>query len=351
VLLLKVWIHLSEKAARQRIDALRDERWRLDPLARTEKNIARYFDKRDVWEHVLRETSSVAAPWYVVDGADPQYREFAIGKLVLAALRRAVLPPGNVPAPAAARAPHAASKVDVRGGSLHALDLDHSIPAREYDEALTMWQHRLARHTRRKRFGRHSLILVFEGADAAGKGGAIRRVTGSLDARQFVSVPIAAPTDDERRYPWLWRFWRHVPPRGGITIFDRSWYGRVLVERVEGFCTVADWRRAYAEINQFETQLHEGDAIVCKFWLQVSKAEQLRRFRARALTAFKHFKITPDDWRNRRRWDDYQQAVGEMVERTSTPLAPWTLIGANDKRYARVQVLKTIVERLDQALE
>lgn len=350
VLLLKVWIHLSEKAAEERVAALRDERWRLDPLAKTEKHITAYFQRRTVWEDVLRETSTVAAPWYVVDGADPQYRELTIGKLVLAALQRAALPASKPVGPARARKRVQAREIDDRTGVLRSIDLAHTLSPGEYDEALPMWQHRLARHTRRKRFGKHSLILVFEGADAAGKGGAIRRVTGALDARQYVNVPIAAPDDEERRYPWLWRFWRHVPPQGGITIFDRSWYGRVLVERVEGFCSVADWQRAYAEINRFEEQLYEGGAIVCKFWLQVSKAEQLARFHAREQTPFKRFKITPDDWRNRKRWDDYQQAVGEMVERTSTSRAPWTVIGADDKRYARVEVLKTIVERLDQAL-
>ena len=243
------------------------------------------------------------------------------------------------------------AEVDTRTGALRAIDLAPRMADAEYRDALAMWQHRLARHTRRKRFGRHSLILVFEGADAAGKGGTIRRVTGALDARQYVNVPVSAPDDEERRFPWLWRFWRHVPAHGGITIFDRSWYGRVLVERVEGFCSVADWQRAYGEINQFEEQLYEGDAIVCKFWLQVSKAEQLARFRAREDTPYKHFKITPDDWRNRKRWDDYQQAVADMVERTSTARAPWRLIGSDDKNHARVEVLRTIVERLDQVLD
>jgi polyphosphate kinase 2 (PPK2 family) len=193
-------------------------------------------------------------------------------------------------------------------------------------------------------------VLVFEGVDAAGKGGAIRRVTAALDARQYVTVPVAAPTDEERAHPYLWRFWRHVPPFGGITIFDRSWYGRVLVERVEGYTTVADWMRAYDEINQFEEQLTEGSAVVVKFWLQISKQEQLRRFRAREKVAFKQFKITPEDWRNRKKWDAYEKAVCDMVDRTSTEIAPWTLVEAEDKKYARVKVLKTIVKRLEAAL-
>ena len=193
--------------------------------------------------------------------------------------------------------------------------------------------------------------MVFEGVDAAGKGGAIRRVTGALDSRQYVSIPVAAPTDEERLYPYLWRFWKNVPPLGGITIFDRSWYGRVLVERVEGYCSVSDWMRAYDEINQFEEELTQGGAIVVKFWLQISKAEQLSRFRAREHTPFKRFKITADDWRNRKKWNEYEHAVCDMVDRTSTEIAPWTLVEAEDKYYARIKVLKTINDSLKRALK
>jgi AMP-polyphosphate phosphotransferase len=230
------------------------------------------------------------------------------------------------------------------------LDLSKSLPAARYERDLDKYQGELARQTRRKRFHERSLVLVFEGVDAAGKGGAVRRVTAALDARQYVTVPVAAPTDEERAHPYLWRFWRRVPPRGGIRIFDRSWYGRVLVERVEGFATVADWMRAYDEINQFEEQLVGGGAVVVKFWLQISKAEQLRRFHARERVAFKQFKITPDDWRNRKKWDAYEKAVCDMVDRTSTEIAPWTLVEAEDKKYARVKILKTIVHRLEAAL-
>ena len=192
---------------------------------------------------------------------------------------------------------------------------------------------------------------MFEGVDAAGKGGAIRRVTGALDARQYVTVPIAAPTDEERAHPYLWRFWRHAPTSGGITIFDRSWYGRVLVERVEKLCSDTDWMRAYGEINEFEEQLRIGAAIIVKFWLQISKAEQLRRFRERKHTPFKRFKITAEDWRNRKKWDAYELAVSDMVDRTSTEIASWTLVEAEDKRYARIKVLRTIVDRLEQSID
>jgi polyphosphate kinase 2 (PPK2 family) len=230
------------------------------------------------------------------------------------------------------------------------LDLTQKIDSRTYLRELERLQGRVARLTQHKRFRRRSLVLVFEGTDAAGKGGAIRRIAGALDPRQYQVVPVASPTDEELAHPYLWRFWRQVPRQGGITIFDRSWYGRVLVERVEGLCSESDWLRAYGEINGFETDLVRAVAVVCKFWLQISKAEQLARFRAREKTAFKRFKITADDWRNRERWHDYERAVADMVDRSSTELAPWTLVEAEDKRFARIKILRKVVDRLDQAL-
>src|SRR5207248_8899587 len=179
------------------------------------------------------------------------------------------------------------------------------------------------------------MILVFEGPDAAGKGGAIRRLTAALDARDYQVISVAAPTDEERAHPYLWRFWRHLPGVGRVTIYDRSWYGRVLVERVEGFATPEEWQRAYAEINAFEEQLTEFGTIVLKFWLAVSPDEQLRRFQAREEVPYKHYKITPEDWRNRARWDAYEAAACAMIEKTSTELAPWVLVEANNKEWAR----------------
>ena len=194
------------------------------------------------------------------------------------------------------------------------------------------------------------MIAVFEGNDAAGKGGSIRRITGAVDARQYQVIPIAAPTEEERAQPYLWRFWRNLPRKGRIAIFDRSWYGRVLVERVENFCSEADWMRAYLEINDFEAQLVRHKIVVVKFWLSISKDEQLRRFEGRKGTAFKRFKITDDDWRNRDKWEEYEQAICDMVDRTSTSNAPWTLVEANDKNFARIKVLKTLCQRIEAAM-
>ena len=347
--LLKFWIHLSKAAQKQRLrDLDRDPRttWR---VTRADWDAYRVYSKRhDLWEHLLRETSTGDAPWYVVEGTDERYRYLTVGKILLAALQATLS--RKVSAPARTITPTAPSIVD-NVKLIRDLDLSQRVSAKEYGRALEKQQGRLARLTRDKRFGKRSLVLVFEGVDAAGKGGAVRRVTGALDARQYVTVPVAAPSDEERAHPYLWRFWKNVPRLGGITIFDRSWYGRVLVERVEGYCSVSDWMRAYSEINQFEEQLAADGGVVVKFWLQISKAEQLRRFKARERTSFKRFKITPDDWRNRKKWDAYERAVCDMVDRTSTEIAPWTLVEAEDKYFARIKVLKTIADRLKRALD
>ena len=196
-----------------------------------------------------------------------------------------------------------------------------------------------------------SVVVVFEGNDAAGKGGCIRRLTGALDARLYKVVPVAAPSDEEAAHPYLWRFWRHLPGLGRMVIFDRSWYGRVLVERVENLCGEMDWMRAYNEINDFEEQLVRNRTIVVKFWLAISRDEQYQRFKARESIPFKRFKITQDDWRNRDKWDQYESAVCDMVERTSTEISPWTLVPANNKRYARVEVLRTLYQRIEEELQ
>ena len=193
-------------------------------------------------------------------------------------------------------------------------------------------------------------VICYEGWDAGGKGGNIRRLTLGLDPRGYEVVPIAAPTKEEKAHHYLWRFWRGVPKAGHITIFDRTWYGRVLVERVEGFCTEAEWKRAYDEINQFERQLTDFGTVLVKFWLQIDAAEQLRRFQERQNTPYKQWKITDEDWRNREKRPLYEPAVDEMLRRTSTPHAPWTILEANCKYHARIKALRTVVEALEKAV-
>jgi polyphosphate kinase 2 (PPK2 family) len=234
---------------------------------------------------------------------------------------------------------------------IKSLQLDQPMTEAKFEKLLEKWQGRLNLLSRDPRYQKLSVVAVFEGNDAAGKGGAIRRVTSALDARWYTNVSVAAPSEEERAQPYLWRFWRHLPRRGRFTFFDRSWYGRVLVERVEGFCSEADWQRAYTEINDFEGAMLRHDTVVVKFWLTIGKEEQFKRFKLREKVSFKRFKITAEDWRNRKKWDAYETAVCDMVDRTSTTLAPWTLVEANNKYHARVKVVKTLARAIEAALK
>jgi polyphosphate kinase 2 (PPK2 family) len=233
---------------------------------------------------------------------------------------------------------------------LHAVQLDQRLSEDVYEEKRDKWLGRLNRVVRAAAAKQRSVVWVFEGWDAAGKGGAIRRLTSAIDARDYRVIPVAKPTDEERSHHYLWRFWRHVPRAGRVTIYDRSWYGRVLVERIEGFCRPPEWRRAYDELNDFETQLTENGIIVLKFWLHLSKEEQLRRFQHRAETAYKRHKINEEDWRNRRQWSAYETAVGDMLALTDKPHAPWHLVPANNKRFARLEILKLSCKQIAAAI-
>jgi len=348
-LIFKFWFHLSKKQMKARLKALADDplhSWRISPLDWQQSQTYDRFVKYG--ERVLRRTSRDYAPWHVIAGADAHYRNLAVGRILLEGLRGALQRPTIHPEKVSA-APVFPSVDQVN--LLDSLDLTLHLDKEDYEEQLITEQARFSGLMRDKRMRRHALVAVFEGNDAAGKGGAIRRVAAALDPRQYSIVPIAAPTEEERAQPYLWRFWRHLPARGKFTVFDRSWYGRVLVERIEGFCSPADWLRAYSEINDFEEQVTDACVIVVKFWLSIDKQTQLERFQEREQTPFKRFKITEDDWRNREKWDDYRAAVGDMVDRTSTEIAPWTLVEANDKRWARVKVLRTINRALEEAFE
>jgi polyphosphate kinase 2 (PPK2 family) len=234
---------------------------------------------------------------------------------------------------------------------LDRVDLTASLEKEEYLEALHAYKKKLNELSWGMYDAKRSTIVLFEGWDAAGKGGTIRRMTSAVDARLFRSISVAAPTDEEQAHHYLWRFWRHVPRAGYMTIYDRSWYGRVLVERVEGYAETYEWMRAYQEINTFEEQLVENGIVIIKFWLHISPEEQLRRFKEREEISWKQYKITEDDWRNREKWDEYKQAVKTMVEHTSTGHAPWSLIPADNKLFARIEVMKTVCRRMKEALK
>jgi polyphosphate:AMP phosphotransferase len=354
-LILKFWFHLSKGRQKKRLKALqadRETRWR---VTERDWDFFKLYDRfYGVSEDTLRQTSAAHAPWIVVEGSDPRYRAVTVGKAILEAMRKrlAAAAPGartKVAGSSAAAAPMLRSVDDVH--ILRRMDLSVALPKDAYRERIEKLQRRLALATRHPGFKDHNVVCVFEGMDAAGKGGAIRRLTAALDARLYHTIPVAAPTDEELAQPYLWRFWRHVPRKGRITFYDRSWYGRVLVERIEKFCGEPDWMRAYDEINAFEAQLAANGTIVCKFWLQISKEEQYRRFKEREKTRFKRFKITAEDWRNRGKWDEYQLAAADMIERTGTARAPWALIEANDKYHARAKVLETVVEAIERSLK
>ena len=348
-LLIKFWFHLSKEAQRKRLKSLEKDprtRWRVTKRDWTHFELYDKFHEAD--EQALRMTSTAEAPWYIIEGADARYRELTVGKILLEAMRRRLDEKAGLAQ--ASPVPPLLPSID-KLHVLKSLDLTQALSKKDYERALEEQQGRLVRLARDPLFKEMSVVVVFEGNDAAGKGGSIRRITGALDARQYQVVPIAAPTDEERARPYLWRFWRHLSRRGRITLFDRSWYGRVLVERVEGFCAEVDWMRAYGEINDFEDQLSRHETVVVKFWLATSKEEQMRRFKEREQTGFKRYKITDEDWRNREKWDEYEHAVCDMVERTSTDYAPWTLVESNDKNFARIKVLTTLCDRIETYME
>jgi polyphosphate:AMP phosphotransferase len=346
VAVCKVHLHVSPATQRKRLARLQANkitRWRVTKedrwLARNYRPVERAF------ERTLAATDQPLAPWHIVDGTDRQHRALEVGRQLLAAIQHvgdAIPRARNASKGAVANAATRARFATRAAGDVPSDD--------EYDAELERLQGRLALLSRRRRFERHAVVAAFEGMDAAGKGGAIRRVTAALDARQFRVVPISAPTPEELARPYLWRFWFQLPPRGNYTLFDRSWYGRVLVERVRGFARAPDWQRAYEEINEFERQLTEHRVIVAKFWLAVGREEQLERFAERDRNPLKRFKVDPEDWTNRKHWAAYQRAAQDMLARTDTRHAPWTIVPADDKRSARLAVLRALGDRIEAAL-
>ncbi len=364
-LIVKLWFHLSKRGMKKRLEELEADkltRWRV--TKKDWDNFSRYDTYAKVSERVLRETSTGDAPWVVIDGSDPNYRAITAARTLLNAVQ------GRLAEAKAASLAEKRSAKRKRTGTadksteavpvfetvdtariLRDLPFEERLSKEKYETKIVKVQGGLAKLGRSSKISDHAVVIVFEGMDAAGKGGAIRRVTQALDARFYEVVPIAAPTDEERAQPYLWRFWRHLPKRGRFVMFDRSWYGRVLVERVENFASQGAWTRAYAEINDFEEQLSRAGIIVVKLWLAITKDEQFRRFKEREATKFKQYKITSDDWRNRKKWDDYIVAASDMIDRTSTSFAPWTVIEANDKHLARVRTIQTITKRMEAAFK
>ena len=352
--LIKLFLHISKDEQAKRFKKLRKKKttaWRVtkSDLARHRK----YDEYLAAANEMLTETDAEHAPWTIIEAHDERFATLKIFNTAALAIERALGQAGEQPA--SPSAPPAAEKAEMpdelRSSILEDVDLTQSLEKPEYKDRLDAAQKKLRKLEHRIYMERIGVAIVYEGWDAAGKGGNIRRLTRELDPRGYEVVPIAAPNDIEKAHHYLWRFWTQVPKAGHITIFDRSWYGRVLVERVEGFCSETEWRRAYREINEMERHITNFGHLLLKFWLHISPAEQLARFEARQQTEHKQWKITEEDWRNRERWDDYDAAVEEMLFRTSTPQAPWTIVESNCKRFARVKTIETVCDAIETALK
>jgi polyphosphate:AMP phosphotransferase len=352
VVLVKFWLHVGRGEQKRRFKRIRQDpatAWRVGKQERRQHR--KYKEWLVAVEEMLQRTDRPHAPWTVVEATQERFVRMKVFETVLRAVdaeldrRRREPPPSRQPMPEPPAAPPAQPTI------LDRVDLKQSLTRPEYEKQLGALQERLFQLEHRLYSARVPAVIVYEGWDAAGKGGNIRRLTQGLDPRGYEVVPIGVPTTEELAHHYLWRFWRQVPKAGHIAIFDRSWYGRVLVERVEGLSTEAEWRRAFTEVNQFEHQLVEFGTAVVKFWLHIDQEEQLRRFQERQGNSHKQWKITGEDWRNRDKWKQYSVAVVEMLERTSTTYAPWTILEADCKLHARVKALRTVADALERALD
>jgi polyphosphate:AMP phosphotransferase len=352
-IIVKLWYHLSKKEQASRIaeDA---------PIAQFKQSpfigqYARLYDQfTAVSERAIRLTDSGIAPWHIIEASDSYYRNITTAQILATTLETSLQddscePEQNSRGHAVTRLPAGIQQATIT--VLDKIDLSNSLTTEQYALELEQAQTRLHNLAWLMHRQNRNAVVVFEGWDAAGKGSVIRRLTAAIDARLYRVIPVGVPSDEEIAHHYLWRFWRHVPRAGFMTIYDRSWYGRVLVERVEGLANGDQWLRSYQEINNFEEHLLDHGTAVIKFWLHISKDEQERRFTARENDPRKQHKITADDWRNRDRWDEYEQAVNDMVAHTSTERAPWILVPGNDKKYARVTVINTVCDRLAQIVE
>ncbi|MEZ4763604.1 MAG: phosphate--AMP phosphotransferase, partial [Calditrichia bacterium] len=352
-IIIKFFLHISQKEQKKRFKKLQKDPamvWRItdeDWISHRQ-----YDEYLAAYEDMLAETDTAVAPWHIVESHDVRFATLKIFQIVCQKLENGLnIAKKAAQATEAVPVEAAGTDVELRTSILAGVDLDKSLDRKDYEKELDKYQERIREleHTLYQK--RIPVVIVYEGWDAAGKGGNIKRLTQLMDPRGYDVIPIAAPNDIERKHHYLWRFWKEFPKAGHFAIFDRSWYGRVMVERVEGFCSEAEWKRAYREINEMEAQLTNFGTVIVKFWLHIDKETQLRRFKLREATPHKRYKITDEDWRNREKWDLYEAAVDEMLFRTSSTYAPWTIIESNCKLYARVKALKTVVDAIEQRLK
>ena len=350
VVLIKLFLSITEKEQKKRFEKLvgsRETAWRVrrEDWDRNEQ----YEHYEEISKNMISRTHTKAAPWLIIDANKKDKCALEIIEIVADRLESALKEKEIVKKSEVCPAPILSDRY--KKGVLSKVDLSKSLSREEYKEKLDKLQKKVEKlHSELYRL-RIPVILCFEGWDAAGKGGAIKRLTSHLDPRGYKVCPTPAPNDVEKVHHYLWRFWNNVPKDGHIAIYDRTWYGRVMVERIEGFCSEDDWRRAYREINEFEAHMIHHGAVVLKFWIDIDKDEQERRFHERMNNPEKQWKITDEDWRNREKWDLYEEAVNEMIANTSTDVAPWVVVEGNSKYYARVKVLKTVVKALEAKIK
>lgn len=349
--LIKFFLYIDKKEQKkrfERLEASKETAWR---VSKEDKRRNRHFEEYvKINEQMLEATDSDYAPWTLVEAVDKNYAAVKIITTVCERLEYALDRKRQL-AEDGIKAGEVVLREGFKSDVLSGMDLSKSLERDEYKKQLLQLQKKLERLHNELYHRRIPVIIGFEGWDAGGKGGAIRRLTSHLDPRGYQVIPTAAPNDIEKKHHYLWRFYNEMPKAGHVAIFDRTWYGRVMVERIEGFCSKEEWARAYGEINEMEKHLANDGAIILKFWLHIDKDEQERRFKARMEDPAKQWKITDEDWRNREKWDLYERAVNEMLIRTSTTYAPWIVVEGNSKYYARVKVLKTVVEAIEKRLK
>ncbi len=350
-LIIKLFLHISRKEQKKRFEKLeksKETSWRV--TKEDWKHNRQYDDYINVYEDMLEKTDTSFAPWTIVEATDREYAAAKILSTVTEQLKDRIRDVKEKNRTQIEKTEEKVLENPFKTSVLDGVDLTLSLSKEEYKKKMAVLQKRLASLHSQMYLKRIPVVLAFEGWDAGGKGGAIKRVTEPMDPRGYEVIPTASPNDIEKAHHYLWRFWNNMPKAGHMAIFDRTWYGRVMVERIEGFCTEVEWQRAYKEINQMEEHLHHAGAIILKFWMHIDKDEQERRFNERMSNPEKQWKITDEDWRNREKWDAYETAVNEMIIRTSTTHAPWIIVEGNSKYYARIKVLETIVEALSRRL-
>ena len=346
-LVLKFFMQIDKDEQGKRMEKLlgkEDTKWRVTGADKWQHK--HYKKCENVIDRYMKDTNMSTSPWYIIDAADKKWAELQVMDILVSSIEVALQ-----------NQSHSVPILQnvfplVKMPKLKDVELEgKTIDEEEYQKELKKLQSRLGELHNRLYRKRVPVIITYEGWDAAGKGGNIKRVTGALDPRGYEVQPIASPEPHEKARHYLWRFWTRLPKDGHITIFDRTWYGRVMVERLEGFCSENDWKRAYNEMNEFEKELHDWGAVIIKFWVQIDKDTQLERFTERQNNPEKQWKITDEDWRNREKWDQYEEAVNEMLKKTSTTFAPWHILESVDKKYARIKALKIIINELEKALK